>query len=206
MPSIYRRARLLALTLSLAACVNDDSPDDDQRGSSAATQEAGDESLEPGRDAATEGDSVTDVSNEDDAGTSIAESQADAEVESPTTPAVCELPFASGSCLAYFEVWTYASSRRACVRGVYGGCGGNENRFATRAECEETCGVPETGPTNCPANTKRAEVCLACGLAGGCAETAVVCALKCDEPNDCKGGNEYPTTCVDGICQVYGCI
>jgi hypothetical protein len=206
---------LVALLLSLTACTSGThSADEDQRGSNSASKEAGEEEgdeepLSP--DAATDDDSVADGSGEDDDVPSDDETEGDGddengEDEPSETPAFCKLPFESGNCLAYIEVWAYETSKQACVRQVYGGCGGNENRFATRKECEQSCGISEGEPTTCPANTKRAEVCLACGLAGGCAETGIVCALKCDEPNDCKGGNEYPTTCVEGICQIYGCI
>jgi hypothetical protein len=202
---------LTALFLLLTACTGGtDTADEDQRGSSSASKETGEGDGDDGTlasDAATKDDSLADASGED---TSDDETGGDGddegEDESSETPAACKLPFEAGNCLAYIEVWAYEPSKQACSKQVYGGCGGNENRFATRKECEQRCGVSEGEPTTCPSNTRRAEVCLACGIAGGCAETGVVCALTCDEASDCKGGNEYPTTCVDGICQVYGCI
>jgi hypothetical protein len=45
-------------------------------------------------------------------------------------------------------------------------------------------------------------VCLSCGIAGGCARSAD-CARTCTGPADCAGEQ---TGCVQGLCQVVGCI
>ena len=53
---------------------------------------------------------------------------------------VCTLPLVSGECLAFFEVWGYSEAQGKCVEFVYGGCGGNGNRFDTEEECIKACG------------------------------------------------------------------
>nr|WEV89396.1 serine protease inhibitor [Pinctada imbricata] len=54
---------------------------------------------------------------------------------------ICELPpRASGLCLAYIPSYSYDSARGECVRFIYGGCGGNENRFGSLQECQRRCG------------------------------------------------------------------
>ncbi|KAH8350641.1 hypothetical protein KR067_013332 [Drosophila pandora] len=43
------------------------------------------------------------------------------------------------SCEAYFPNYSYDSAKKECVFFVYGGCGGNENRFVSKEACEEKC-------------------------------------------------------------------
>ncbi|KAK1332718.1 hypothetical protein QTO34_007401 [Cnephaeus nilssonii] len=54
----------------------------------------------------------------------------------------CWLPLDEGSCSAYTLRWYHraaAGGTRACQPFVYGGCGGNANRFGTREACERRC-------------------------------------------------------------------
>ncbi|XP_065917768.1 uncharacterized protein [Dysidea avara] len=81
-------------------------------------------------------------------------------VRPTATPSIdiCRLQPESGLCLAYFPSYFYNSTSRMCEMFVYGGCGGNENRFSTIEDCQAACGRsvnvceldPETGP--CEAN------------------------------------------------------
>ncbi|XP_061398191.1 male accessory gland serine protease inhibitor-like [Musca vetustissima] len=43
------------------------------------------------------------------------------------------------SCNAYFPSWSYVAEANECRNFVYGGCGGNENRFDSLEECEQKC-------------------------------------------------------------------
>ncbi|EDW87571.1 male accessory gland serine protease inhibitor [Drosophila yakuba] len=43
------------------------------------------------------------------------------------------------ACEAYFPSWSYDSNNNKCVKFIYGGCGGNANRFGTKERCEEVC-------------------------------------------------------------------
>ncbi|CAF0785497.1 unnamed protein product [Adineta ricciae] len=52
---------------------------------------------------------------------------------------VCKQPSVTGPCKAYFKRFYYNSSKKSCENFAYGGCAGNENNFATKAECEKTC-------------------------------------------------------------------
>lgn len=54
----------------------------------------------------------------------------------------------------------------------------------------------------CGTGTVPRRVCIACGPAGGCA-TETDCARVCTQDSDC-GVNQ--TRCLEGLCQVQGCI
>jgi hypothetical protein len=53
---------------------------------------------------------------------------------------ICSLPLVTGPCDAYIPSFGFSEADGHCVPFVYGGCGGNENRFSTLAECEAKCG------------------------------------------------------------------
>ncbi|XP_028034800.1 papilin isoform X5 [Bombyx mandarina] len=55
------------------------------------------------------------------------------------TQDVCQLPMLAGPCNDSIVSWFYDASRDACSQFAYGGCGGNDNRFASRDECESRC-------------------------------------------------------------------
>merc|ERR1712215_217491 len=58
------------------------------------------------------------------------------------TKGVCDQPHAkNGECYGYSKRWTFNKATRTCRTFGYGGCGGNENMFGSKAECEKTCGV-----------------------------------------------------------------
>ncbi|BFZ20771.1 hypothetical protein BsWGS_23810 [Bradybaena similaris] len=54
-------------------------------------------------------------------------------------PSICNLPKAPGNCFAYNESYIFNTVKGACEKFIYGGCGGNENRFATIEECQAAC-------------------------------------------------------------------
>uniref|UniRef100_A0A1A9V0W6 BPTI/Kunitz inhibitor domain-containing protein n=1 Tax=Glossina austeni TaxID=7395 RepID=A0A1A9V0W6_GLOAU len=58
--------------------------------------------------------------------------------------AVCSLPDSADgdgkrACVAYIPSWTYRSATNECIQFIYGGCGGNKNRFHTQEDCENKC-------------------------------------------------------------------
>jgi len=65
----------------------------------------------------------------------------------------CASPKDTGVCRAAFQRWHYDVEANECKTFLYGGCGGNGNRYNTKKECERTCvhangylGCPETCP------------------------------------------------------------
>jgi hypothetical protein len=49
------------------------------------------------------------------------------------------LPYATGPCLAYDPSYWFDASTGVCMPFIYGGCEGNDNRFATVDDCYEAC-------------------------------------------------------------------
>ena len=46
---------------------------------------------------------------------------------------------AAGSCNSTLARWAFSEEARACVPFYYSGCGGNQNSFTSKAECQATC-------------------------------------------------------------------
>ncbi|XP_004531350.1 male accessory gland serine protease inhibitor-like [Ceratitis capitata] len=42
-------------------------------------------------------------------------------------------------CAAYVPSWTFDSAKNECLSFIYGGCGGNKNRFGSQDACEKKC-------------------------------------------------------------------
>ncbi|XP_066911698.1 uncharacterized protein [Clytia hemisphaerica] len=55
----------------------------------------------------------------------------------------CAKPKESGPCFAYIKSFFFNKSTKKCDNFIYGGCGGNGNRFQTKKECEKKC-IPTT--------------------------------------------------------------
>ena len=111
-----------------------------------------------------------------------------------TQPTLCALPFETGDCDAAIPVFTYDDG--ACVGATYGGCGGNANRFATQAECLQTCtGSPIA--EGCAEGEEPQNVCLECGPVG-CGKMRTMCPRACDTAEDCAGLSD---ACTGGLCR-----
>ncbi|KAK6180657.1 hypothetical protein SNE40_008666 [Patella caerulea] len=54
-------------------------------------------------------------------------------------PSQCLEERVKGPCRARHIRWLYNTSSKQCEKFIYGGCKGNQNRFRTKKECEETC-------------------------------------------------------------------
>ena len=52
----------------------------------------------------------------------------------------CSLPSVPGPCRGAFPQWFYNSQTKQCHEFIYGGCGGNENRFHDLHSCLSVCG------------------------------------------------------------------
>eukprot|EP01083_Nonionella_stella_P171913 588376_1 len=60
---------------------------------------------------------------------------------------ICNLPKLAGPCKRYFIKFYFDSTKQVCNAFVYGGCGGNENRFGSSQECASRCNIAtETNP------------------------------------------------------------
>ncbi len=55
----------------------------------------------------------------------------------------CKAPADSGPCRARMTKWAYDVGKRKCFSFVYGGCGGNSNRYESREECLHKCASPK---------------------------------------------------------------
>uniref|UniRef100_A0A3P9P9T4 Si:dkey-117n7.5 n=1 Tax=Poecilia reticulata TaxID=8081 RepID=A0A3P9P9T4_POERE len=53
----------------------------------------------------------------------------------------CLLPMSEGACSEYALVWYFHGQSGECRPFVYGGCGGNQNRFPSKQDCESLCGT-----------------------------------------------------------------
>ncbi|XP_058841909.1 collagen alpha-1(VII) chain isoform X4 [Acipenser ruthenus] len=51
----------------------------------------------------------------------------------------CNQPMNEGSCFHYTLLWYYHPKSNECRPFVYGGCGGNRNRFTSKQECDLQC-------------------------------------------------------------------
>ncbi|MCL4162253.1 UNVERIFIED_CONTAM: hypothetical protein GTU68_027586 [Idotea baltica] len=56
-----------------------------------------------------------------------------------TNRAICELPRDFGPCSDGYKRWYFSTVTGSCEGFVYGGCGGNQNRFKNFKTCVEFC-------------------------------------------------------------------
>jgi len=54
---------------------------------------------------------------------------------------VCAHAAVAGDCVDYQSVWYYDRPTDRCLKFVYGGCGGNGNRFQSQEACELRCRI-----------------------------------------------------------------
>ena len=52
---------------------------------------------------------------------------------------ICTLSRETGFCRAAITRWYYDNARKECTTFIWGGCGGNGNRFESKAQCESQC-------------------------------------------------------------------
>ncbi|XP_062851497.1 collagen alpha-4(VI) chain [Trichomycterus rosablanca] len=71
-------------------------------------------------------------------------------------------------CSAYKARWYFDRNTKKCTHFWYGGCGGNNNRFLSEAECFETCGWLETDPVLQDDPNKPKDICRLAQDLGTC--------------------------------------
>lgn len=80
---------------------------------------------------------------------------------------ICEIPAEVGECANYVANWYYDTKDETCRQFYYGGCGGNENRFATEESCLARCErKPE--PSTTPAPSRAQDICDEVAAVGEC--------------------------------------
>ncbi|KAG1962197.1 tissue factor pathway inhibitor, partial [Pimephales promelas] len=87
--------------------------------------------------------------------------------------AACSLPMEVGPCKAAMPRWGFDPAAGKCVSFMYGGCEGNDNRFNSEEECEESCGVRNVNPGVCPRRKYELAMC------------ARVTFMPCVDDSDC---------------------
>ncbi|XP_077484626.1 PI-actitoxin-Axm2b-like [Amblyomma americanum] len=63
-------------------------------------------------------------------------------------PDSCALEPERGLCYAAFTLYYFDAATGTCEEFLYGGCGGNDNRFGSLAECLATCASSATKTTS----------------------------------------------------------
>ena len=66
----------------------------------------------------------------------------------------CTFQPETGPCEAYIPSYFYNKTSGNCEQFIYGGCGGNDNRFTTAAECVTNCSTNGTFYNYLPTATK----------------------------------------------------
>lgn len=127
----------------------------------------------------------------------------------------CLLPLDSGDCDAAFQAWGYNAETGRCEEFLWGGCGGNENRFDSLEACISVC--DPAGRTACDNNTECVIDHGCCGFNGIDSSdqlvavnakygsfTAPECGLvDCDFSPMPEELGSFGARCNEGTCEVY---
>ncbi|KAH6925662.1 hypothetical protein HPB50_008477 [Hyalomma asiaticum] len=73
----------------------------------------------------------------------------------------------TGLCRAFIPMWWFNAKTGECEEFIYGGCRGNDNRYETKEECEETCSTKKLSYKNAETSATPDEVKKESELEGG---------------------------------------
>ncbi|XP_037498262.1 actinia tenebrosa protease inhibitors [Rhipicephalus sanguineus] len=74
----------------------------------------------------------------------------------------CFMKFEPGPCRASIPKWFYNHTAHECQLFIFGGCGGNQNNFATKEKCQQLCqGNEKLPPSQVCSQNKRVGSCRA---------------------------------------------
>uniref|UniRef100_A0A6I8PHS6 WAP four-disulfide core domain 8 n=1 Tax=Ornithorhynchus anatinus TaxID=9258 RepID=A0A6I8PHS6_ORNAN len=111
---------------------------------------------------------------------------------------VCEKSADPGPCKSYMAVYYFNSRTKNCEAFMYGGCGGNDNRFRTAEECMARCGGSKN-PVVCstPSPGTKGNCDQDCRGDNSCGKRQRCCAQGCGQVCDApvKGVIQRPGTC-----------
>ena len=85
-------------------------------------------------------------------------------------PNRCTLPAKVGNCMAYIPSYYFNQKTGKCQKFVYGGCGGNENRFISKKACMQVCGTTAKSkkPTSAKPGKTPTNICSLPKVQGPC--------------------------------------
>ena len=127
----------------------------------------------------------------------------------------CSLPLDSGNCDAAFPAYGYNVETGRCEQFIWGGCGGNENRFGSLDDCLEVC--DPNGRTACESSQECVidhPCCGFCGVESADELVAVNSEYASYTGDQCAGVDcvycppsdeigQYGARCNEGSCEVY---
>ncbi len=114
----------------------------------------------------------------------------------------CSQPFEVGNCDAAFQVYWHNPDTGRCEQMIYGGCGGNENRFDTIEECVSTCDAQPPG-ASCevddivyPDGANYVPDPASCNTCS-CDDGEVTGCTEMDCPKECEDGTALGSDCAE---------
>jgi len=175
-------------------------------GGSQGTSDSGSSS-----DGSSDGSSVVTVTSSGSSGG--ASSTGSGTTGGPDDP--CSLPLDSGVCDAAFPAFGYNVDTGRCEQFIWGGCGGNENRFGSLDECLAVC--DPNGRTACETSQECVidhGCCGFCGVENADELAAVNSQYASYTGIECAGVDcvycppsdeiaQYGARCNEGSCEVY---